>query len=399
MPINSSKAVIGLYVSVIFLLPFSRYTELPLLVLSLLGIYGAVKQLTSLAKMPQFKILSLVFASYFLMVIISAIDSYWQQKSFMVALASLRFYFAGIALLLYVDRKDIPWLFNMTSWLVLFWAADALLQYFTGVDVIGRASYPGRLNGVFGEHHVKLGPLLALALPVVMIALRNFPSFLRWISVLLLIVVIILSGTRSAWIMMLFTLLAYWFHHVKQRRWQLLLKTSVIAAVIVSVLWFSSTDFQQRINRSLAIFSTSQSAIDFALADRLSIWQTSLSMIKEHPINGIGAHAFRKAYPNYADIDDVWQAQGGVAMHAHHWVLEILAETGIIGLIIILFALYKLIDFIKNNYHKHYSWAFMIAIISAFLPITSTYSLFASFWSICIWFFGMGLILSSQKDA
>ncbi len=399
MKINSSKTVISLFVSVIFLLPFSRYTELPLLILSLSGIYGLVKHSAKLVKMPQFKILSIVFASYFFMVIFSAFDSYWQEKSFTVALASLRFYLAGVALLLYVEKNDIPWLFKLVSLLTLFWTVDALIQYFIGYDIIGRASYEGRLNGIFGEHHVKLGPLLALALPIVMIAMRNLPSFIRWISILLMIVVIILSGTRSAWIMMLFTLIAYWFHHVKQRRWQLLFKTGVIASVLVSVLWLNSADFQQRINRSLAIFSTSQSAIDFALADRLSIWQTSLNMIREHPVNGIGANAFRKAYPDYAEVDDVWQAKQGVAMHAHHWILEVLAETGIIGLIIVLFALYKLFYFVKNNYHQHYSWAFMIALISAFLPLTSTYSIFASFWSICIWFFGMGLILSSQKDA
>ncbi len=399
MRVNSSKTVISLFVSVIFLLPFSRYTELPLLILSLYGIYGLVKQSDKLIKMPQFKILSIVFASYFFMIFISAFDSYWQEKSFTVALASLRFYLAGIALLLYVDKKDIPWLFKLVTLLTLFWTIDALIQYFVGYDIIGRASYEGRLNGIFGEHHVKLGPLLALSLPIVMIAMRKLSSSVRWLSVLLIIVVIILSGTRSAWIMMLFTLAAYWFHHVKQRRWQLLLKTSIVAGILVSALWVFSPDFQQRINRSLAIFSSSESAIDFALADRLSIWETSLNMIKQHPINGVGAHAFRKAYPDYAEVDDVWQAKQGVAMHAHHWILEVLTDTGIIGLIIVFFALYKLFDFIKTNYHRHYSWAFQIALISAFLPITSTYSIFASFWSICIWFFGMGLILSSQKNA
>lgn len=399
MRVNSSKTVIGLFVSVIFLLPFSRYTELPLLILSLYGIYGLVKQSDKLIKMPQFKILSIVFASYFFMIFISAFDSYWQEKSFTVALASLRFYLAGIALLLYVDKKDIPWLFKLVTLLTLFWTIDALIQYLVGYDIIGRASYDGRLNGIFGEHHVKLGPLLALSLPIVMIAMRKLSSPVRWLSALLIIVVIILSGTRSAWIMMLFTLAAYWFHHVKQRRWQLLLKTSIVAGILVSALWVFSPDFQQRINRSLAIFSSSESAIDFALADRLSIWETSLNMIKQHPINGVGAHAFRKAYPDYAEVDDVWQAKQGVAMHAHHWILEVLTDTGIIGLIIVFFALYKLFDFIKTNYHRHYSWAFQIALISAFLPITSTYSIFASFWSICIWFFGMGLILSSQKNA
>ena len=148
----------------------------------------------------------------------------------------------------------------------------------------------------------------------------------------------------------------------------------------------------------MKIFSGSESDLDFALADRLPIWQTSLRMIEQHPINGIGAHAFRKAYPQFAGDDDIWQQQGGVGMHAHHWVLEIIAETGMIGLILIGFAIFKLFIFVRTHYNGIYSWAFSVMLVSAFLPITSTYSLFASFWSICIWFCGAGLIVTSSSN-
>ena len=163
-------------------------------------------------------------------------------------------------------------------------------------------------------------------------------------------------------------------------------------------LWLISTDFQQRIERSMTIFNGSEAGIDFALADRLPIWKTAWNMFENHPVNGIGAHAFRKAYPDYASADDVWQQQGGVGMHAHHWLLEILAETGLIGLLIFGFALFKLLEFSKHHNNNDYSWAYFIALIAAFLPIASTYSLFASFWSICLWFIGTGLIIMCQPN-
>jgi len=395
---NRSFLVLGLLVLVLILLPFSRFAELPILVLSLMGIYGLFVNWELLKSSKQFYILSTVIGCYFLMTIISSIDSYWQEKSIIVAFSSFRFYFATIALIIHLQSKHFYLLIKLVTAIIIFLSIDALFQYFVGFDIIGRESYEGRLNGIFGQHHAKLGPVLALLLPVTMIGLRHYPSLVRWISILVVIVVIILSGTRSAWIMMLFTLFAYWFHHVKKRRFQLMIKAVIASVIIIGSLWSISTEFQQRINRTMALFDGTQAGLDFALADRLSIWKTSWNMIEQHPINGIGAHAFRKAYPSFANKDDYWQQKDGVGMHAHHWVLEVLAETGLIGFFLLSFASFRLFAFVKNNYHKHYSWAFMIALVSAFLPVTSIYSIFASFWSICLWFVGACLIVMSKVN-
>lgn len=394
---NLDKIVLGLFVSVLVLLPFSRYSELPILLLSLIGIVGLIKDRKPLIDNPQFKILSLVFSCYFLMMLLSSFDSYWQNKTLLVAFASIRFYLASVALLLYLKAKHINRLIQAVALIAVFWSLDAIFQYFVGVDLIGRASYEGRLNGIFGEHHVKLGPVLALLLPITMIALRKQHSLLRWLSTLIIIITIILSGTRSAWVMMVFTLLAYWFHHVKKRRFQLLLKAGFVATLMVGSLWFVSPEFQQRVNRTLSVFDGTSAGLNHALAERLSIWKTSWRMIEDHPINGVGAHAFRKAYPEFASKDSVLNQNGGVGNHAHHWVLEIMTDTGLIGLILFSFAVFKLFLFVRKSYHPQYSWAFMIALFSAFLPLTSTYSIFASFWSICIWFIGVGLILVGKK--
>jgi O-antigen ligase len=396
MNINRSLWVAALYLLVLVLLPFSRLAELPMLLLAGTGAYGLIKHWHTLKLQPRFKILSVLFVSYFLLMAFSATDSYWQDKTIKVAIASFRFYFAGIALLVHVKAKHFPLLIKAIAVVALFWTLDAMIQYFVGVDLIGRSSYVDRLNGIFGQYHAKLGPVLALLLPVVMVALSGHNQIIRWLSILLMIIVIILSGTRSAWIMMVFILLAYWFHHVKQRRLFLMLKAMLVATVLVTALWFISPEFQKRIERSMFVFQGSESAIDYALADRLPIWKTSLKMIADHPINGVGAHAFRKAYPQYAENDDVWQKKGGVGMHAHHWILEILAETGIIGLLFMAYAIFKLLLFVRKNYHA-YSWAFLVAIVAAFLPLTSTYSLFASFWSLCLWFCGAGFILLSTN--
>jgi len=395
---NKSLLISTLYILVLILLPFSRLAELPLLILSILGVIGLIKNWQLLITSARFKALSLVFFSYFLMVLFSATDSYWQDKTLLVGFSSLRFYFASIALLCYLQSKHFSLVMKSIAILAVFWAIDALIQYFIGFDLFARISHPDRLSGIFGQHHIKLGPVLALLLPITIIGLQKVHKTIRWISVFVLIICILLSGSRSAWLMMAFTLLAYWWHHVKQRRIQLLIKAIIASVLMLISLWFISPEFQQRIDRSLAIFKGTEQSIDFALADRLPIWSSAWHMFAQHPINGVGARAFRKAYPVYAGNNDKWQQNGGVGLHAHHWMLEILAETGIVGFLLMLIAIISLLGFIKKNYNSHYTWAFSIAIISAFLPITSTYSIFASFWSICIWFIGVGLIVMSKKD-
>lgn len=389
--------IIGLFIGVLFLLPFSRLAELPILILSIIGIVLLIKQKIPF-KSERIKTLTIVYFCYLFMILISAIDSYWPDKTFIVGLASLRFYLASLAIITVLKPHHFKLLINIIAMFALFLAIDALIQYFLGFDLIGRQSYPGRLNGIFGEDHAKLGPLLALLFPFLLISLQNTKTWIRWIAVLITLISVTLTGTRSAWIMLIFTSIVYFFYHIKQKRIQLIIKSTIATFILLLSLWFISPEFKQRIDRSFALFQGSEESIDFALANRLSIWKSSINMINAHPINGVGAHGFRKAYPKFAEKGDYWQQNGGVGMHAHHWILEVLSETGLIGFLIIIYAITRLFRFIKPYFNQKYSWAFSISLISAFLPITSTYSIFASFWSICIWFVGCGLILVSLEN-
>ena len=63
-------------------------------------------------------------------------------------------------------------------------------------------------------------------------------------------------------------------------------------------------------------------------------------MFVAHPLNGVGVRGFRYAYPQYAPENDHFVVSGeacGVgegACHAHQLVLEVLTETGAIGLLL-----------------------------------------------------------------
>ncbi len=388
---------VALFFSMWVLLPFGRLAELPVLGLSIIGVYVLIHYRDLMFGSKTVRTFSICFGLYFLMLVVASLDSYWANKSWLITLSSLRFYFAGLALLFYLKDEHVHKLQRWLLILVTFWTLDALIQYVLGYDLFGITSYPGRLSGVFGMN-VKLGPILALLLPFVLMALRESRSIIRWLIVALLVLVIVLSGTRSAWLMMIFVLVTYWWFHVKGRRWLLLIKTMLLSLVACGFLWQFSDDFQTRVSRSMAVFQGDVSGLDFALADRLPIWKTAINMFKAHPINGVGPRAFRKAYTEYATEEDVWIIQNKQGLHAHHWFLELLAETGLVGLLIFGMLSYKLLTMIWLHKNKVNCWSPTVSLMAAFLPVVSLYSLFSSFWSLSLWWVLMMLFLVVKDE-
>lgn len=68
---------------------------------------------------------------------------------------------------------------------------------------------------------------------------------------------------------------------------------------------------------------------NYAVAERLSHWQAALNMAREHPWLGVGMGNYEVVYAQYRLIN--WEEPLG---HAHNYFLNILAETGLLGLLV-----------------------------------------------------------------
>jgi hypothetical protein len=66
---------------------------------------------------------------------------------------------------------------------------------------------------------------------------------------------------------------------------------------------------------------------NFAILERLAHWQAAVSMAQDHPWLGVGLGNYGAAYPQYALLN--WPNALG---HAHMIYLNVLAETGVVGL-------------------------------------------------------------------
>lgn len=144
------------------------------------------------------------------------------------------------------------------------------------------------------------------------------------------------SWSRGAWLAFVVSIAVLAFA-LPQKTWKSLLAAAVIAAAVI-LLWFSGRLPQsvvQRIASSTEEFFAfdDMRGVDitpenYAVVERLAHWQAALNMLQDHPWLGVGFGHYEIAYDRYRLMN--WDEPLG---HAHNYYLNILAESGIIGLL------------------------------------------------------------------
>jgi len=71
---------------------------------------------------------------------------------------------------------------------------------------------------------------------------------------------------------------------------------------------------------------------NFAVVERMAHWQAGWRMFNDAPLAGVGVGNFNTAYPDYFVRSNFQTSQG----HAHNYYIQVLAETGIVGLVLYL---------------------------------------------------------------
>jgi O-antigen ligase len=327
---------------VIALLPFGRSSELGTF-LCLLGVLLLfVRQPRALAGHEGARLLLWLLAAYVGAALISAIGAVMPGKSWSTVAALLRYIPLGLYACFAIRRASkLQAMYAAVAAVLALWVLDAWVQALTGWSLGGHAEAE-RVSGIFGAGNLKLGPALAVLSPFALWTARQ-----RWglrgllLAGLLLLGPVLLAGSRAAWLSYALVAAAFaWREAGSARRFLLLCVAGVLVlAAAGGIAWKTSARFHARMEHTLVALQGSDQALDAALSGRLDIWRTSLRMFGAHPFNGVGVRGYRYAYPRYAPADDhfvVFEAcgEGEGACHAHQLLLEILTETGAIGLLL-----------------------------------------------------------------
>jgi O-antigen ligase len=287
---------------------------------------------TALLSREAWALITVLFLCYWLPEFFSAFDSFDPSRSWREVLLDLRYLpFLWLAAMAVARRRDRRFVLAGVAIIAGLWTVDACVQASTGWS-LGGANVSDRLTGIFGAGNQKLGPVLASLLPFVLAEADRRWRGAGWVAAAALSGgVILLAGSRASWLVFLLVILIAGWHRFGRRRLLLSLTGGLVLASALAMSF--SAQFVGRIDRSMAALSGNRAGLDVALAGRLSIWHASLGMIAAHPINGVGIRSFRDVYADYAAPDDFFLRQGEHgALFAHQIVLEVLSETGGIGL-------------------------------------------------------------------
>lgn len=163
-----------------------------------------------------------------------------------------------------------------------------------------------------------LGTLVILCGGVSLGYLSGLSGRWRYLTLPYLIVAastLVLTFSRGAWLGFAAMLASFGLVRPSSRRW-------VILAMAVLLLFLAVNSLAA--SRFYSIFNLSNHT------SRINIWRTTIEMIKDRPIVGLGAGVYMHIYPKYAPA---WYPPADkVAAFAHNLFLQVAAEFGLIGL-------------------------------------------------------------------
>jgi O-antigen ligase len=315
-----------------------------------LHLHGGIRPLLSI---PAWALTGVLFLAYWLPQAVSAFDAADPGRTWGKVAAALRYLpfmwlvaiavatpqrrritFTGLALVTAAWTLDalVQAVFGTSA---LFWSMDLLKWLISGhgLCTAQEIAAADRLPGVFGPCNLKFGQVLAAVSPFLLFFVGQRMGRWGWLLAAALVgVVLVLAGSRASWISYALVVLFSGGRLLGAKRMALVVLAGVAGTV---ALGLGSSQVRERFARTQMALSGDASGMDQALSGRSQIWGAALCMVREHPLNGVGVRDFRRAYPQCDPSPQSTAAWGdSPALHAHQIVLEILAETGVLGLLL-----------------------------------------------------------------
>ena len=394
--------------------PAPGYAEALLVLGALVAIYQLVASRfrggVQLLSHQAWALSSVLFFAYWLPELVSALDSVDVGRALREAAVDLRYLpFLWLAASAVANDRGRRTTFGGLAVIMAVWTVDALAHaifgtspLFFGIDAIKQlisghgmctaeeVASVDRLSGILGPCNLKLGLVLASLSPFLLFAAgRRFGTTGWLVAAAAVGLVILLAGSRASWITYGLVIL---FSGWGLLGWRKLLGVFAFGAVALVVLTAASPQVRERIVRTTHVLQADEAGVDMALSGRSRIWGAATCMVREHPVNGVGARGFREAFPACDPEPGEVAAWGdGPALHAHQIVLEVLSETGVFGLLLWLAGAamaWRAWRFADAASREHARPA-MLALAVTVFPLNTHLAFYSTFWG------GLTLLLAA----
>ena len=376
--------------------------NLLLLILSTLILHGK-----EVFKIKYFFLDKLFFSFFFLVLLTGVINDYYFYS---ISLA-WKGYFATIVksifflkyLLLYIvlrylietNTLNFKYFFTSCTLTSVFVSFDIIYQFFNGTDIFGYEGVKRKLGGPFGDELIAGGYIQRFSIfsffLIPLFYSNQFGKYLKLIIPILFIIFfvgIVLSGNRMPLILFLFTVSLIILFQKQTRKYFL---PSIILFIIIFSLLFN---FNSKVKNNFISFYTQISQMvviifekDFSNKRQPQYLKEFTSFYDTWLLNkyiGGGIKNFRFYCHKRPNIDK--DSKFICNMHPHNYYLEILTETGVVGLflITIIFVIILYLTFLKKYFIKSklnnnkIIIAFIFLFIAEIFPIKSTGSFFTT---------------------
>ena len=381
----------GLILLAIAGLATENLTHYPIGVMCLLGLDKIWRDPKGALRSSNASLLLSVFACVWIPMLLAMPDAVNPGRALKTTLLYFHFLPAGLYVI-YMLRdlivRRIVWI--GLAIIIGFWCIDGLVQLVFGRNLFGYPYDGVALKGVFYPKQ-RFGLILAVFTPLYLYVVQRCAarSIWGWLLLAPLLVAVLFSLKRTAWLMLVVALVAYiaCFFRPSRRnaRFAVVFVAVTVAALTTAIATVPTLRIQA--TETLGVFSADFETVDIATSRRLSLWNTGLSIVRAHWLNGIGPRGFRTSYREFAKPDDYWIKLGSSGQtHPHLMVLEVLIETGIIGLIAYALLLIILVRTMwRRRLEDPASAVFLMVAVVAWFPLNAHLAFYGSYWSNIAW--------------
>lgn len=304
---------------------------------------------------------------------------------------------------------------------------DTTIQFFLGSDLFNFQAHRYRLSGPFNDEYVVGSFLYKFSIlsvaSIILLFKRN--KLLITFYIIYSFIIVLLSGERASILLFLFCILISLFFIDKNNKKNylkyfisFLLFCSIVlisvfkvedikiskmsdinyienkrSEIVISKNNGETSNFNYRIFwiYDRLIVQTSDDIKFFQDSSYFILYKSALKVWSENKLFGVGLKNFRLSCKEIK-LDSNNKNYPQCSTHPHNFILEILSEIGIIGLLLFLTFVYSLIIkiyfFMKINSTNSYLPKILIIILIAIMfPLIPTGSFFSTFNSSFFWYF------------
>ena len=254
--------------------------------------------------------------------------------------------FIFVLIVCFIRKKE--YIINMLRAFMFTTCIDCLVAGYQLARHYGTAAFVHARGWGFGSHMLSIAGVMIMLAPMVLVFLYD-PSINEKLKTaakaLLPCLLIGLWGnkSRSTWLFIPLAIFPLFWHYVRKNRKQLL----ILLVIVVALGGFVAGSPIYR-NRFLSIANTTT---DRSNGDRIEAWISTVQMVKDYPVTGVGIGKWRKNYEEKYKSERDTQGLG----HSHNNMLQIAGEAGMIGLLGYIYFLIHFIIISFKNWRKDYN--------------------------------------------